>query len=284
MVFTRHEPIFRRSDPAIAFADGVETPYSISLKRDRIRLNKDKKWVSPPHVWVASLNGEYHILPRGKVKSKVSATNWEISNSQFLASGDKLTYVQPHLSLEIATMTVGDSTTLTVEGKPCPFTFAGTSGATTTNAATELVDLINNSAYLSSLVHAIAQDNFVHLFANDGISLYTVSVAGAGTINVSDSGLMVADKELGAIANFSESNYDEVILTAAAANEPPVGASVGVVVNRIVGLYDEAMEWTHKTEYLVAPVVGAHGINKWALNYYDDTLKALFPKMTFLEH
>lgn len=271
MVFTRHQPEFNRSDPATAFPDGIETPYSVTVTNARVRLDKNKKMYMPPNLWICKMNGEYHFLPRVNITAKVSDTNWQVEPFQVLREGDVLTVVEPSLTLTIAALAQGATVQLDLNGKSDLFTFAGTAGTTVQDAVSELTAFINNSGVLSPLVNAIANDAVIHLFAKDGVTTYTATVTTAGTITASNSGVFVANAAFGSITMFNPDVPNEIVLGGTAGVNLPPGAHIGLAnIQEIRGYHDQATNWENGvSQRLLSVVSGADGVYPWAFPYWD---------------
>ena len=269
MVFTRHEPGFSRQDPALYHGEGLFVE-SYGVSGSRIRPNKQKKMWMPANLFVCRMGSDYHFLPRANITERIDATTWKVEPFQVLKPGDTLTFVEPHLSLTIDALAQDATVDITVGGRTDTFTFAGTAGTTTADAAAEIADFINNkAAKLMKIVRAVASENVVHLFAKDGYTTYDVATAG-GTIVASNSGTMVASKPFGQILTFDEDTPEQLTLAAAATNESPVGGKVGVEgISEIIGIHTHATTWEGIDIMTLGITSSGSRVNLWALPYWD---------------
>jgi hypothetical protein len=199
--------------------------------------------------------------------------------------GDPLTLGEPHTTLDTSALVNGSVVTLTVEG----VTISGTiNTALAASKEAQVVSMINNSAKISRLVYAIAGNNaaeVIHLFAK-GQKLYTVS--GTGVV-VGDSAL-VPMREIGVIAQLGVEASDFNMVTVnpsvdtdaiAIADVPDMAVIDSPIYQEVIGLFNDSIDFENITQYSVAPINGAAGMNVFALSHFDESLKEMFPKITF---
>jgi hypothetical protein len=288
MVFTREGIIHEKANPALYSSNGVQAVDSVSLTRDRLRRDKEGKLTTPSNSWVCRIKNEYHLLPRGKKTADVSVANsFKMTNTQVLKVGDPLVLLEPHTTLNVTGLAVGGIATLTVEGVKDSYTVVA--GTLTINA--QVAKFINDSPRLGAKVSAIAapnNPNFVHLFAK-GMKPYLVSATG---MVAADTALVPA-RPVGTIASLQTEGNDYNMVTivpstevgAIASVDIPLGATIDApVYNEIVGLFNDSLCFEQMTQYLVAPINGAVGMNVFALAHFDESLRQMFPKITFVDN
>lgn len=280
--------MYEKANPALYSSNGVQSVNSVSLVRDRLRRDKDGKLATPANSWVCRIGSDYHLLPRGKKTAGSSIANTlEMTNAQLLKTGDPLTLLEPHTTLSTAGLAAGAVVTLTVEGVGTSYTIA--TGAV--SVKNQVADFINNSSILGSKIYAIVADtapDLVHIFAK-GMKPYTISSSGAV---VADS-ILVAARPIGTVLLLSTqaNNYDFVTVTPstapnaiAVADVPNKAVIDAPVYNEIVGLFNDVLSFEQASQYLIAPIHGAAGMNVFALSHFDECLRQMFPKITFVEN
>ena len=285
MVFTRHNESFERNTLPIAYADGMSTPYSLTVKKDRVKPDKNNKYTLPGGLWVAQMaDGAYGFLARANIKEKVSATQFKIDPYQLFKEGDVLTVVEPTLTVTVSAASVSQTLILTVSGVSATLTFEGWYGTTTTDAATEFAEKINKSGVMKNLVTAKSEAAVIHLYAGDGTTLHTVTTGGTGTYAVSDSGTMVASKPFGTVLSFDPDNPTLMNLSGSATTAVPIDGHIGVPGQAVMGIHCHATDWEHCDQQILSVLNKAHGLYKWAIPYCDRQIETQFGQaITFLD-
>lgn len=288
MVFTREGLIYEKANPALYSSNGVQAVNSVSLLRDRLRRDAEGKLTTPANSWVCRINNDYHLLPRGKkTLSSAVANSFEMTNTQLLKVDDPLTLLQPHTTLNASALVVGTAVTITLEGVTVSYTVA----AGSITPANQIVNLINTSAVLSSKIYALvaaSAPTTIHVFAKKDIA-YTIATTGVAAANT----VLVKARPIGTVAALSSdaSTYKLVTVTPSAAAGaiattaiPDKAVIDAPIYHEIVGLFNSSISFEDRTQQLVAPVHGANGMNVFALSHFDDCLREMFPKITFIEN
>ena len=281
MSWTRHGDPYGEGQAIVAFVDGVDTTMSITVSRDRIKLNEKKRWSLPPGLFFARIGNSWHPLPRTELTQAIAGTTGKLKNFQLFKVGDVLTIVEPYLLLTISALAVNGTVAITVAGNTHTFTFLGTLGSTIQNAATEMAAFINGSGILGELIRAVAEGANVHLFSRDGLTCHTVTLVGGTIVRTPANGIMTAQTPVGSISKFDDVDPSLITLVAAATNPVPIGGKVGVYVDEIGGLHPFSTDWAIKTEQTIALVTGAKGVYENALPYIDGAIKRATPNITY---
>jgi hypothetical protein len=285
MSFTRHEPPFLSETQLIAFVDGVDTQYSASIERASFAANAQGKFTLPAGMFVAETGGVRSLLKRANITQAFVGVEGFVDLWQLFAVGDQLTIVEPYIRLTVTALSVGTNVTFAIDDHSEVFTFAGTIGATPTDAATEIAGWITRtSRVMSQYVTAIALGPNVHLFASDGFTRHTIGVTG-GTIALSfGDGKMHIDEPFGTIAQIDNRAEPGKITLASAPTHPlPVGAHLGVPAKRIFGFINNSIDLTYTDRENFAIVSGANGVYEGKLPYIDADIKRQTPGIKY-EH
>lgn len=283
MTFTRHEPPFISDGQIIAYADGVETPYSATLVKSSFNPNEYGKYALPTGLWVGETAGTRHLLKRANVTEAFATDTGKLDLWQLFSPGDVLKLVEPYQKITISSLAVNATVTVAADSYSDIFTFQGANGSTPGDAAAELETFINlTSPILSQRLRAVADGADVHLFALDGYTVYTIALTTSGVLALSPGdGVMTVNTEVGTIQAIDNTlaNAGEVTLTGSATTPVPVGAKVGIPCARVLGFVNCSLNMDYKDRQHVALVSGASGIREGLLPYVDGDIKRQLPKL-----
>lgn len=267
----------------MVYPDHVATPYSLTLTRDRIRPNKDGKRTIGGGHFVADLDGQTVLLPRAEIKEVVDATHIKLSTWQLFKENDILSVVEPYASITVGSLAINATVAITANNTSDTFTFVGSWGNTPTDAAREMATFINTSALISRFLRAVAAGQMVHVFARDGITPYTVAaVPSAGTVTVSPNGAPMLTNYAYATIQMFDPDDPELITLGAPAPGLPVGARVGIPVDRIYGLYPHAIDLQFRDREHIAPIHQGY-VYEGALPYFDQDIDRRLTGLHFIQ-
>lgn len=273
MTFSRQSPAYISDKQINAFVDGVETPHSVTVTKERILADENGKMAVEPGQFICQIGDKFHFLPRANVKKTFENKKGIVHPWQMFKVGDKLTVVEPHIRLTVGALTQGSTTEINISGQSDVFTFKGLQGTTPEAAAAELAMFVNNSPILCQLASAIAEATTVHLYSADGITIHTVTILGTVITPMPADGKMIAHAPVGEIAAINPQVKGEITLVADPQTPVPVGGHIGVPVNDILGYIHHSTDWSNRDSMNLAPIAAAHGTYEKALPYVDGDIK-----------
>lgn len=267
-------------DSAVFRGVDIDPGGSVSILTSTISPDANgEKTLAAGHT-VSRVGNAFRFTPRSKVSAAFTtgAATGTLSNWKVFRTGDVLRIVEPYATITLAgTYGNTDTVTVTVQG----IALAVTTGSTVlADIAATVAAAINASSALSPMVTAIASGAIIYLFANDGITLYSLAAtenAASGTATASGSALAYG-AALGTISTISTAGV--ITLGANAAMAVPVGANVGVVVDEVLGIYGHSIDATLHTSVDIAYVAEAQ-VYTGALPYLDGDIKRQLSNIQF---
>jgi hypothetical protein len=278
-------PYFNQStqfftDKAIlAFTEGNIANISATVDNTYISFNNEGRKVVKEGLFVAEVGNVIRFLPRTKLTSvtSTSAATFTTSLYNIFVPGDVLYASAPYATLTITGSSATQTQTITIAGRTVTTTVT-TSNVTT--SASEVVAAINSAPYISDWVVAYNIAGVVYIFSKDGVTNYGITEGGTVTATLSGATLVVNPTAVGTISAIDYST-GTITLTGNAGIALPIGASIGVPVNKILGLHVHAVDYTLATAKSLALYTQASGVRTQFLPYFDGEIQATFPKMLF---
>jgi hypothetical protein len=271
-------------DPAILVHPTLnEAIRNVSCGNDKIQFDAEgRKTVKAGRFLAAALDGSARILPRETVATltDTGSPNIVVGDPTVFAIGDVIKVVEPWSALTLSgTVAASDTVTVTVGGYSVVSTAVTTS---LTDLAVLVAANLNSDPAVGQMVTAIAVGAVVHVFGENGLTVYGTSVAetGAGLTASFSSAALVDGPTLGTVGSIVAAT-NTIVLTGNAAAAVPVGTHIGVDVSEIYGLLPESYDLTDRASINFACYVTASGVRENFLPYIDGDIKRRFPKMVF---
>lgn len=276
MPYWNQQPPYVTDKAIIAFADGVQTPISLTIGDEFITAGATtagRKTV-PAGLFVAkTFSGAFRFLPRVKaLTSSLLSATLSVNPAYLLVPGDVITALQfRHGFTLTGTFAVGESLDIVLNNSltKIVFTSAGLPIAA-------VIESINNSA-LSDTITAIAGGTGeVVLLGNKlGIS-FSLAVADNSTTGTITAGSAITGYQpIGTVISVAPST-NTVVLAAASAFNVFAGMSLGVITQEVLGLYTHSIDFTNAPSKDLAICIGANGVYKTCLPYIDEDLLIQF--------
>lgn len=270
-------------DKAILFGStNMSTPNSVSISATDVLANyKSEKYV-PEGMFIADVAGTIRTLPRTKTKL-ATATNSRLVSLKApcfnFKVGDVLKVIGGYAEILISgTVATGNVITVRTNNASYSVTIGGTQTAA---AAAALV------AGLTIPGVTLAQVGSTGKVALFSIDSYKLDVSATGEIGISVAtteagyfGDMVTP--LGTIESIAAPNANDervVTLVANATAVVPVGVSVGVDTNKVLGVFPNSLDLTETPVLHIAPYLMADGVYENNLPYVDGSIKRALPRL-----
>lgn len=274
---------YNNGKPIIYGLDRFSAPFGVNMAAADILPASDYKQEIPEGMFVVQVGAKARFLPRAKTKFAVATNSANVTLKApcfSFAVGDVL-YAKACFA-EVAfngSYATGDVVTLVIDG----VSYSATVGATQTGAGAAAAFVSANSAALLTAgvtVAAKGSTNTITLIGTDAYSIAAYASAGGASIqvNTTDAGYLGDHPvPLGTILSIAAaSSVDEsrvVTLAANAAYALPAGVSVGVTVDKFLGIYPDPLDFTDEAVWHIAPIYEANGVYESNLPYVDGQVK-----------
>jgi len=264
------------------FTYGNTVGHNISITNANIQADADGKKSIKEGMFVSKVGSTYRYLPRARVTTATTtgAATIVCTPCNIFAASDVLYVVEPTATATITgTVAISDTVTVTIGG------IAVLSTATTTVLA-DLIALvaanINASAGLAGSISAVVSGGIIYLYAVDGVSRPTLTIAKVGsgiTVAVSAAALDYG-ATLGTVSAINVAT-NTVTLVSNCAAIVPVGGHIGVKVAEVYGLDPHQRDYTIQSTQAFGVINISNGVRENILPYIDGDLKRRFPQMSF---
>jgi len=276
-------------------ADGLRSPRSIQLDPAYVSATVGAKGITQklvaPGVFAGTIVGSSkgRPLPRTRLIEDFAASSAlkvEPRTLRLFVPGDVLTIVAPYVRLNlVGTWANGDTATVTVSGQVLTYTVAG---FTTLAAVATAIAAAINADYRLGTVRATAEGVYVHLYAVNMESAFSIAAsentAGNGTLTVEGSVTMaqrgVAIGTISAVDPLSNPGF--LVLSANSAVRLPVGMPIGVASSSPVDLGMLSPQWPLDLLWRANQYYGLYTsavVIRERLPYWDGQLSRLFPEI-----
>lgn len=263
-MFTRYGKV-TQDKAIIVYPRGIRTPYHVSLTNKYISRNKEGRNALPEGMFVSKKNGEFRFLPRARVTAPVSGNRIKVANPYCFVQGDVLQILNPSAMLTVSG--VGEAG-ITYNNQTFRFTPVGAANAT------------EAAAILAAEFNRVPSLNKDLEFVNQGANLYAYSPAGkplvtftpSGTLGTTQTTTVANTVPVGTVSSIDPVT-EEIILGSAAVGTLPVGSSIGVPQDEVLGVYPHSIDFTPGgvTGQILGIVDKAY-LYKRHLPYYDNAL------------
>jgi hypothetical protein len=290
MPYFNQSEIFKIDKPIFVYSEDNHSTHSITVFRksnsgagtlNYIGLNEEDRRSVPEGMFVCEMtNTDVRFLPRGKVKTAVSASSPDISMSPWniFAVGDVLTVVEPYVVLTITASAATQTQSVTINGQTATAVASSTNVSTT---ATEVANAINSHPYLRTIVSAKTLAGAVYIFSYDGVTLWGVTEGGTVTATLSAATMSFNATAIGTIASINN-NTQVVTLAANASAALPIGTNLQAAgIDSIYGLAIHSYDFDIPESQDIALFTSSNGVREHFLPYLDGDLKRRFPSMNF---
>ena len=276
---------FNAEVPILYGLNSMSSPFGVSMVADDILSDKDNYKSVPEGMFVVEVDGVIRFLPRTRL-SVATATNSPSVTLKFptcsFKVGDTLYGQAAGRVVFGGAVDNGEVVTLNIGGK----------NYSVTTASTALADLpalfvTDHAAALSAegiTITALASTSTLEVKATDVYVISGMSASGKLTVstNTPDGSVGMYMMPLGSIASIGPELSDKtrvVTLAANAAYVLPVDSPVGVAVDKYIGIYPDALDFTEEPLRHVAPIVEADGVYESNLPYVDKGVKRQLPSL-----
>ncbi len=270
-MFARYGSI-KTEKAVIAYPRNVRVPYHVPISNQYISRNKEGRNALPAGMFVSKKDGVYRFLPRSRTVAPVSGARLKVSNPYAFVPGDVLVITNPMATLAVSG--VGEAG-ITYNNKTFKYTPAGAANAT--EAATMLAKYFNSIPDLNNYLEIVASGASLYFYSPVGMPLVTFTPSGTLGTTATTTALVTA--VVGTIQAI-DAITEEFILASNAVGTIPVGSTVGVNQDEILGIYP------HSVDFTVGGVTGQNigvvdeaKVYKLALPHYDNSLIHACPRI-----
>lgn len=262
---------------------------SAVISASTLSLNEYGVKAVEANLFVAKVNGVERFLPRDVAQGAVTTgeTDIEVTMPELFVVGDVLYHLEPTALITLTGAWVpGD--TLNIEFSE-PSLGLGVSyvhtqvGADLAALDDELATALNTNSALKDYARFEVTGAGEITVYSKGLSpaiSVTATTAGSGDAAVTNQ-FDASPVMIGTIASIDYANKT-VRLAANSAIAIPESARIGTLTEDIYGLYNHSIDFTDKPQCYVKAIDRADRVYILALPYYDQQLKALFPRMNFV--
>jgi len=266
---------YQGEKPILYGLNSMQAPYGVSMKEDEILSNKEGHKTVPEGMFVVDVEGVVRFLPRTRITAAVTT------------SDNSIVVKSPHCSFK-----VGDTLYAQAYGR---VSLDGTSGAN--HVLTIKIGSDSYSTAVDSAISAAAVTAFVSEHAADLLLKNIVVMAGANPsvieIYASDQHDLAASctggslstiitplgpslTPLGSVASISAidgNGYRTITFAGTLAYDLPAESPVGTTVNKYLGIFPDALDFTEEPFRHLAPIISADGVYERNLPYVDMSIK-----------
>lgn len=249
----------------IAYPRGIRTPFHVSLSGKYISRNKQGKNALPEGMFVSKKNGEHRFLPRARVIAPTSGSRIKVGNPYCFVPGDVLEILNPSAMLTVSG--VGEAG-ITFNNQT--FKYVPVGAANATEAATILAAHFNRIPNLSKNLEFIATGANLYVYSPAGRPLATFTPS--GTLGSTVTTTAANTVPVGTVSSIDPLT-EEIVLGSAVVGTLPVGSSIGVPQDEVLGIFPHSIDFTEGgvTGRALGVVHKAY-IYKLHLPYYDNSL------------
>lgn len=261
-----------------------EANRNAAIPNSKIQLNAAGKRQVPEGLFVAMVGDTARYLPRATVTTATADNSPSVvcTPSQLFDTGDVLFAVEPYATVTLSGTPAATTETVTV-------TVDGVALATQigsvvlVEAAVAVRNAINADTILSQKVFALSAGAVVYVFAKDGISTYSFTVAKSGDIIVTASGALTAfGAALGTVASVAVST-NTITLSGNASAALPVGTHIGIrTVTEVLGVDAHQRDYTDAEVQTIGVYNISSGVRENYLPYIDGDIKRRLPQLNFV--
>lgn len=256
----------------IAYPRNVRVPYHVPLSNTHISRNKEGRNALPAGMFVSKKNGVYRFLPRSRTVAPVSGNRLKVSNPYCFVPGDVLEITNPVATLAVSG--VGEAG-ITYNNQTFKTTPVGAANAT--EAAGILAKYFNSIPALNMDLEVLASGANLYFYSPLGKPLITFKPS--GTLGTTETTTALVTTPVGTIQAI-DSITEEFILASNAVGTLPIGSTVGVTQDEILGLYPHAIDYTSGgiTGQNLG-IVDEAKVYKLALPHYDNSIIHACPRI-----
>jgi hypothetical protein len=270
--------------PILYGLNNMRAPYGVSMLAEDIQLDVEGKKSIPEGSFVVGVGEKVRFLPRARNSVAVASSSPSVvfsTPAQTFLVGDVLHFLGGFAEITFGgAVATGDTVGIKLGDVVYAVTSAGTSLATlaasfvTANSAALAAVGVNvtQKGSSSTLVFMSVESLPVAYYASNGATSVTVATTEPGYLgdHILPIGTVLAVGP--ALTNGTRT----ITLAANAAYNVPVGCSIGVMVDRYLGIYPEPLDFTRSPRDHIAPIVEADGVYEQNLPYIDEQLKRRF--------
>lgn len=276
--FNRQAARYYVDPPILANTEGNFATEHVTVSRTNVTVNNEGFKAVPAGLFVASLGNVLRFLPRVKTvtASATGSPSFNVGASyQTLVAGDVLHVLEPYAVLTITASSATQTQTITINGITATATATSSTVATT---ASEVATVINNHAYLSTIVYALTAAGTVWIFSRDGATNWGITEGGTVTATLSGSTLVPNTTAIGTISSITpiDGVSATVTLTGNASVALPIGVNVGVLGAKIHGLHIHSVDFTEYATKDLSLYTVSNAVRTQHLPYFDGNIVEAF--------
>jgi hypothetical protein len=282
MVYLSHKK-YKQEKNIFLYPHNNEANRNAAIDNDTIQLSAEGKRFVPEGMFVCLEGDTARYLPRATV-STATATNAATvvcSPSQIFKANDVLYVVEPYATITLGgTPLITDVVTVTIDG----VSLAVTTGSVVLNdVAVTVRNAINADNVLNQKVHALVAGAVVYVFAKDGVSTYTSTVAKTGDITVAANvARLTFGAALGTVASVNVGT-NTLTLSGNASAVVPVGTHIGIrTISEVLGVDPHQHDYTDAETQTIGVYDISSGVRENFLPYIDGDIKRRLPRLTFI--
>jgi hypothetical protein len=270
--------------PIIYGLNQMRAPYGVTMTSEKIQMDIEGHKSIPEGSFIVGVGNSVRFLPRARTKTAVITSAPTItfsSPAQTFVTGDVVHVLGGFAEVAFAgAIATGDTVGVKIGDVLYGVTSPGTglpalaAAFVTANAAALTAAGINvtQKGASATLVIVAKESHPIAYYASNGATTVTVSTTEPGFLG--DHIL-----PLGTISVVGPVLVDgsrAVTLAANAAYNVPVGCSIGVMVDRYLGIYPDPLDFTRTPKEHIAPIVECDGVYEQNLPYVDEQIKRRF--------
>lgn len=256
----------------ITYPRNVRVPYHVPMTGKHISPNKEGRKALVEGHFVSKKNGEHRFLPRAKVVAPPAGNRLKVANPYVFVPGDVLMIVNPMATL---TVTGVGQAGLTIKNQS--FTYTPVGAANATEAATMIAKYFNGLPSIMKELELVAEGTTMYFYSPIGQPPTTFTPS--GTLGTTQTTTAPVTAPIGTIQAI-DLKTEEFILAAAVSGTLPVGSSIGIPQDEVLGIYP------HSVDFTAGGILGQNigiveeaKIYKLHLPYYDNSLMFECPNL-----
>jgi hypothetical protein len=270
--------------PIIYGLNNMRAPYGVTMTAEDIQMDIEGHKSIPEGSFVVGVGDKVRFLPRARVGTAIATSSASVvlsSPGQTFLVNDVVHFVGGFAEITFGgAVAASDTVGIKIGDALYTVTSAGTSLATlaasfvTDNAAALLSAgiTVTQKGSSATLVFMSTESLPVSYYASNGATSVTVASTEPGYLgdHILPLGTVLA------IGPVLPDGTRTLTLAANAAYDVPVGCSVGVMVDKYLGIYPDPLDFTRTPREHIAPIVEADGVYEQNLPYVDEQLKRRF--------
>ena len=256
----------------ITYPRNVRVPYHVPMTGKHISPNPQGRRALVEGHFVSKKDGVHRFLPRGKVVAPPSGNRLKIANPYVFVPGDVLQIVNP-----MATLTVSGVGEAGITLKNQTFKYTPVGAANATEAATMIAKYFNALPSITKDLELVAEGTNMYFYSPIGQPLVTFTPS--GTLGTTETTTALVTAPIGTIQAI-DIETEEFILAAPVSGTVPVGSSIGVPQDEVLGIYPHSVDFTDGG--ILGQNIGIveeAKIYKLHLPYYDNSLMYECPNL-----